>query len=210
MSLLYSLCSRNNLPYASIHFCLTVRECVGIFFPAVPPWLRGDRHSTRPQVCFAYALVPVERQALERSQRSTTIAAGLARRGQILLLLAARFSQPDVGQQVGDAVSYPAPQRPHRCPWPRRQGQFSPPDVAIHVVRLAFERPNTLGRSLSQWDCDELAHQLVAAGLVRDISAATVQRILAYHHLKPWRHHLWLYPMQPRDVWHAMHHQGAN
>jgi hypothetical protein len=55
---------------------------------------------------------------------------------------------------------------------------------------LACERPNTLGRSLFQWDCDELAHQLVADGLVKDISAATVRWILAYHHLKPWRHHL--------------------
>jgi transposase len=75
-----------------------------------------------------------------------------------------------------------------------------PPEVAIHVVRLACERPETLGRSLSQWDCAELARQLIAEGIVEDISAATVRRILAYHQLKPWRHHLWLYPKQPRDA----------
>jgi transposase len=75
-----------------------------------------------------------------------------------------------------------------------------PPEVAIHVVRLACERPDTLGRSLSQWDCAELAHQLIAEGIVEDISAATVRRILAGHHLKPWRHHLWLHPTQPRDA----------
>jgi hypothetical protein len=75
-----------------------------------------------------------------------------------------------------------------------------PPEVAIHVVRLACERPDTLGRSLSQWDCAELAHQLIAEGIVKDISAATVRRILADHHLKPWRHHLWLYPKRPRDA----------
>jgi transposase len=74
-----------------------------------------------------------------------------------------------------------------------------PPEVAIHVVRLACERPDTLGRSLSQWECVELAHQLIAEGIVEDISAATVRRILADHHLKPWRHHLWLYPKKPRD-----------
>jgi anti-sigma factor RsiW len=33
------------------------------------------------------------------------------------------------------------------------------PAVAIHVVRLACERPDLLGRSLSQWDCAELARQ---------------------------------------------------
>jgi transposase len=74
-----------------------------------------------------------------------------------------------------------------------------PPAVAIHVVRLACERPDLFGRSLSQWDCAELARQLIADGLVADISAATIRRILAAHQLKPWRHHLWLYPKHPRD-----------
>jgi transposase len=75
-----------------------------------------------------------------------------------------------------------------------------PPEVAIHVVRLACERPDRLDRSLSQWDCAELARQLVADGLVAEISAATIRRILAAHQLKPWRHHLWLYPKHPRDA----------
>jgi len=75
-----------------------------------------------------------------------------------------------------------------------------PPAVAIHVVRLACARPDLLGRSLSQWDCAELARQLIADGLVAEISAATIRRILAAHQLKPWRHHLWLYPKHPRDA----------
>jgi transposase len=75
-----------------------------------------------------------------------------------------------------------------------------PPEVAIHVVRLACERPDALGRSLSQWDCTELARQLIAAGIVAEISAATVRRILAAHQLKPWRQHAWLYPKQPRNA----------
>jgi hypothetical protein len=70
----------------------------------------------------------------------------------------------------------------------------------MHVVRLACERPDTLGRSLSPWDCEELARQLIAEGLVEDIAAATVRRILAAHQLKPWRQHVWLHPKQPRDA----------
>jgi transposase len=70
----------------------------------------------------------------------------------------------------------------------------------MHVVRLACERPDRLGRSRSQGDCAELARQLIADGLVADISAATIRRILAAHQLKPWRHHLWLYPKPPRDA----------
>lgn len=67
-------------------------------------------------------------------------------------------------------------------------------------MRLACERPDRFGRRLSQWDGAELARQLIADGLVADISAATVRRILAAHHLNPWRHHLWLYPKHPRDA----------
>jgi transposase len=75
-----------------------------------------------------------------------------------------------------------------------------PPEVAIHVVRLACERPDMLSRRLSQWDCHELARQLIAEGIVEEISAATVRRILATHQLKPWRHHLWLHPKHSRDA----------
>lgn len=77
---------------------------------------------------------------------------------------------------------------------------FSPPDVAVHLVKLACERPDRLGRSLSQWDCAELARELVASGVVESISVQTVQRILAHHKLKPWRHHMWLTPKKPRDA----------
>jgi len=65
---------------------------------------------------------------------------------------------------------------------------------------MACERPDKLGRSLSQWDCRELADQLVREGVVPSISADTVRRILENHQLKPWRHHLWLSPTVPRDA----------
>jgi Winged helix-turn helix len=45
-------------------------------------------------------LSPTERDTLERWQRSTTLAAGLARRGKIILLLADRHSQSQVAQLV--------------------------------------------------------------------------------------------------------------
>jgi hypothetical protein len=72
--------------------------------------------------------------------------------------------------------------------------------VAVHTVALACTLPDEAGRSLSQWDCPELARQLVADGVVTAISRETVRRILAGHALKPWRHHLWLHPKVPRDV----------
>lgn len=66
------------------------------------------------------------------------------------------------------------------------------------MVKMACERPDTRGRSLSQWDCRELARTLVDEAVVLAISTETVRRILDHHALKPWRHHLWLSPQVPR------------
>ena len=72
--------------------------------------------------------------------------------------------------------------------------------MALHVVHRACELPEEAGRSLSQWDCTELAQQLVAEGMVEAISPQTIQRILAACRLKPWRSHLWLHPRTVRDA----------
>ena len=148
-----------------------------------------------------------EHQTLEGWQRATTIAAGRARRGKIILLLAAGSSQSAVAQAVGV-------QRTVVLHWP---SVFSPSldglsDAPAAAPRRFFppsgdprrapglQRPDLLGRSLSPWDGTELARQLSAAGIVAHISAATVRRMLAAHHLKPWRQHVWLSPKQPRDA----------
>src|SRR3954451_10350276 len=79
------------------------------------------------------------------------------------------------------------------------RGHF-PPEVALHLVRRACELPEQAGRSLSQWDCAELARQLVRDEVVAAISPQTVQRMLAADRLKPWRSHVWLHPRRPRDA----------
>ena len=73
-------------------------------------------------------------------------------------------------------------------------------EVVIHTVKMACELPDLHGCSLSQWDCQRLADQLVKEGVVSAISRETVRRILADHQLKPWRYHLWLSPKVPRDA----------
>jgi hypothetical protein len=73
-----------------------------------------------------------------------------------------------------------------------------PPAVALYVVKLACERPDVVGRSLSQGESAELARQLGHDGSVEAISPHTVQRILAHHTLRPWRPHLWWSPQVPR------------
>jgi transposase len=67
-------------------------------------------------------------------------------------------------------------------------------------VRRACELPEQAGRSLSQWDCAELARQLIRDEVVSSISPQTIQRMLAADRLKPWRSHVWLHPRTPRDA----------
>jgi hypothetical protein len=77
--------------------------------------------------------------------------------------------------------------------------RFFPPEVALHLVKLACELPEAQGRSLSLWTCAELARALREAKVVESISPQSVQRIVASHKLKPWRAHDWLSPKAPRD-----------
>jgi hypothetical protein len=69
----------------------------------------------------------------------------------------------------------------------------------MHVVTIACERPDDVGRSLSQWDCTEIARQWVRDGVVTSIAAETVRQILLHHRLKPWRQKMWLSAKVPRD-----------
>jgi hypothetical protein len=78
----------------------------------------------------------------------------------------------------------------------------------MYVVKIACERPDDVGRSLSQWDCTEIAHQLVRDGVVNSISAETVRQILLHHRLKPWRQKMWLSAKVPRDAAFAEQVQG--
>jgi hypothetical protein len=76
-------------------------------------------------------------------------------------------------------------------------------------VRRACELPEQAARSLGQWDCAELARQLVIDEVVAAISPQTVQRMLATDRLKPWRSHVWLHPRTPRDAAFAEQVRGV-
>lgn len=67
-------------------------------------------------------------------------------------------------------------------------------------MKIACERPDDVGSSLSQWFCSDLAQQLINEGIVNSISSETVRRILSHHKLKPWRSHMWLSAKHPHDA----------
>ena len=68
---------------------------------------------------------------------------------------------------------------------------------AAQVKALACQLPAEHGIPLSRWSAAELADEAVAAGIVADISAATVARWLADDALKPWRYRSWIFPRDP-------------
>jgi transposase len=70
----------------------------------------------------------------------------------------------------------------------------------MHAVKIACERPELRDRSLSTWDCREIAAELIRSQIVPQISPQTVQRRLASERLKPWRVHMWMTPTVPRDA----------
>ncbi len=164
--------------------------------------MRG-RHST-----VAIHMNEQTRLILRGWLRSHTTRVGLTRRARALLLLEQGHTYVATAKLVGLAEY-------HIRKWARRfleQGVMGlsekprpgrlpvfPPEVALHVVKLACERPDRFGTSLSQWDCTELTRQLQADGLVQVISPETIRRILRSHKLKPWRQHLWLSAKAPRD-----------
>ena len=65
---------------------------------------------------------------------------------------------------------------------------------------MACERPDPCGRSLSQWDCQQIAEQLVRQGLVASIGRESVRLRLKRNRLKPWRYKIWLSAKVPRDA----------
>ncbi|MGH8069657.1 MAG: IS630 family transposase [Candidatus Entotheonellia bacterium] len=154
-------------------------------------------------------LEPTEHAALAHLVRAPTTRNGMAQRARIILSLAAGVSITQTARLVGvprRIVRGWGPRfRQHRLPGladrPRPVAHRSfPPTVAVHLVKLACERPATLGRSLSPWDCRELARPLERDGMVAHMSSETVRRLLVHHQLTPWRHHRWLSPHTPRDA----------
>jgi transposase len=133
---------------------------------------------------------------------------GRAKRAQAMLLLEQGHSYTHAAKRVGltERNLRKWAKRFHNRgvagldekPRPGRTPVFSP-EVALYIVKLACERPDDRGRSLSQWDCPDLVRKLKADGIVQTISPETVGRILRSHKLKPWRAHLWLSPKVPRD-----------
>jgi hypothetical protein len=72
-----------------------------------------------------------------------------------------------------------------------------PPSVVVEVKALACELPARRGVPLARWSVAELQQEVLAQGLVAQVSGTTVWRWLSQDALRPWRHRSWIFPRDP-------------
>src|SRR6266540_4166491 len=72
-----------------------------------------------------------------------------------------------------------------------------PPEVAIEVKAIACELPSRLGLPLSRLFVPDIRAEVLARGLVAEISGTTIWRWLATDAIRPWSHRSWIFPRAP-------------
>lgn len=72
-----------------------------------------------------------------------------------------------------------------------------PPEVVVQVKALACQLPHDSGVPLSRFSTAEIAGEIVARGIVAQISGSTVWRWLHEDALRPWSHRSWIFPRDP-------------
>jgi hypothetical protein len=147
----------------------------------------------RKSLCIVF-LSPAKRVRLGHRQRSPTIQAGLAKGARSIPWRGESLALWEMAQRLGVGLRIVRTwcerilnQRMAGRPDSSAAvaSQYFPPEVGVHLVKIACQRPDQLGRSLSHWGCRELGRQLEYQGIVEQISAETVRRILAHHKLRP-------------------------
>ena len=75
---------------------------------------------------------------------------------------------------------------------------FFPPEVVVQVKALACELPAETEVPLSRFSRRDLAREVVARGIVAQISGATIWRWLDQDAIRPWQHRSWIFPRDPQ------------
>jgi hypothetical protein len=73
-----------------------------------------------------------------------------------------------------------------------------PPSVVVDVKRLACELPSHADVPLARFTIPELHREVLARGIVAQISGVTLWRWLSADALQPWRHRSWIFPRDPQ------------
>jgi transposase len=155
---------------------------------------------------FQITLRASERRWLKALTRRGTAQHRQVLRAQIVLLAAAGWTNAGIARKLGLAVNTTGKWRKRYA----EQGMEGLRDrkragrprgfaaaVVAEVKAIACELPATRGVPLSRWSLGELRQEVIASGLVGEVSTTTLGRWLAEDVIKPWRHHAWIFPRDP-------------
>jgi transposase len=155
---------------------------------------------------FQITLRASERRWLKALTRRGTAQHRQVLRAEIVLLAAAGWTNAGIARKLGLAVNTAGKWRKRYA----EQGMDGLRDrkragrprgfaavVVAEIKAIACELPATRGVPISRWSLGELRREVIASGLVEEVSATTLGRWLAEDAIKPWRHHAWIFPRDP-------------
>ena len=160
---------------------------------------------------YTISLSEKEREELERLTRRQNAAQKLVRRARIILLAAKGNSYRQIAEQVGihqnrvtawvkrwqetnrqdgqDAMS--VEERLSDAPRSGAPDTFTPEQLC-QIVALACELPSVYDRPMTHWTPRELRDEVLLQGIVPQISARHIGRLLDTRELHPHKSHYWL------------------
>lgn len=155
---------------------------------------------------FAVVLTASQRRFLKAVVRRPTAQQRQVTRARIVLLAAAGLANAHIARRLGVAPNTVGKWRKRFC----REGVDGLADrkrsgrprvfgaaVVAYAKAVACELPRTRGVPLSRWSLTELRAELLASGLVSEVSTTTLWRWLAEDPIKPWQHRSWIFPRDP-------------
>jgi transposase len=147
-----------------------------------------------------------ERRWLKALVRRGTAEHRQVTRARIVLLAAAGWTNRGIARKLGLAPNTASKWRKRFYKEgvgglrdrkrPGRPRAF-PAAVVAACKAIACELPATRGVPLGRWSLAELRTEVLATGLIDDVSTTTLWRWLAEDPIKPWRHRSWIFPRDP-------------
>src|SRR6266705_1121174 len=155
---------------------------------------------------FAVTLRASERRLLKRLVRKQTAQQRQVTSARIVLLASAGWANQAIARKLAIAPNT-------ACKWRKRffkegfdglgdskragRPRVFAPAVVACAKAVACELPRTRGVPLGRWSLAELREELLASGLVGEVSTTTLWRWLDADPIKPWRHRSWILPRDP-------------
>ncbi|HYN18813.1 MAG TPA: IS630 family transposase, partial [Actinomycetes bacterium] len=155
---------------------------------------------------FQITLRASERRLLKNLTRRGTAEHRQVTRARIVLLAAAGWTNRGIARKLGLASNTAGKWRKRFCQEGldglgdrKRAGRprAFPAAVVAAAKAIACELPATRGVPLGRWSLAELRTEILATGLIDDISTTTLWRWLEEDPIKPWQHRSWIFPRDP-------------